>query len=115
MIRRTRQVGMFLRGPIPWWWLQAAMKLPGRALAVGVAAWLQAGLRGTTERLPVNLSRVGVDRSRASRGLAALERAGLVQVERRPGRPPLVTLMMGKAPGRFMNGKPECASVTGAA
>ncbi len=41
----------------------------------------------------VNLSRLSVDRSSASRGLAALEAAGLVAVKRRPGRKPLVTLL----------------------
>lgn len=92
--RRTRQVGMFLRGPIPWWWLQVAMTLPRPALAVGIAIWLQAGLRSSTKGLSVNLSRVGVERTGASRGLKSLEKAGLVEADRRPGRVPIVTLIL---------------------
>ena len=68
------------------------MVLPGRALAVGIACWFEAGIAGKRE-ISVNLSRVGVERTAASRGLAALERAGLVQVERRPGRKPLVRVI----------------------
>lgn len=84
---------LFLRGPIPWWWLKAAMALPGRALAVGLACWLQAGLRGSRADLPVNLSRAGIPRTSAARGLAALERAGLVRVHRHRGRKPLITIV----------------------
>jgi hypothetical protein len=84
----------FLRGPIPWDWLSHAMLLPGKALAVALHAWLLVGIKGTTT-VPVNLSRCAVDRSAASRGLRELERAGLVRVDRRAGRKPVVTLLLG--------------------
>lgn len=93
-LRRFAKGELFLRGPIPWAWLQRAMVLPGRALHVALSLWLQAGiLNGAL--VTVNLSRLSVDRSAASRGLAALEAAGLVSVRRRPGRKPLVTILSG--------------------
>lgn len=82
----------FLRGPIPWPWLVSAMKLPGCAVHVGLHLWVMAGITNTMT-VPLNLSRLSVDRSAASRGLAALEGARLVSVARRPGRKPLVTIL----------------------
>jgi hypothetical protein len=83
---------LFLKGPIPWSWLLKTMVLPGRALHVALVLWFRAGLAGNGV-VSVNLSRLPVDRSAASRGLAALEAAGLIAVRRRPGRKPLVTIL----------------------
>ena len=60
-------------------------------LAVGLAAWREAGCR-RIRTVPLNLSGLTVPRRTAQRGLSALECAGLVAVEHRKGRPPLVTL-----------------------
>src|SRR5262249_49194854 len=44
--------GMFIQGPIPLPWLGQACLLGGsKVLAVALAVWLQAGLRGRTEGL----------------------------------------------------------------
>lgn len=83
----------FLKGPIPWPWLTSAMALPGRALAVGIHVWLWAGVLQRFERIPLSLSRMPFPRSSGVRGLAALEAAGLLRVERRRGRRPLVTIV----------------------
>lgn len=92
-LRRFAKGELFLRGPIPWVWLQRAMALPGRALHVALHLWLMSGiLKGAV--VAINLSRLSVDRSAASRGLAALEAAGLVRATRRPGRKPVVTILM---------------------
>jgi hypothetical protein len=82
----------FLKGPVPWRWIEAAGKLPGKALAVGLAAWREAGCR-RARTVPLNLSALAVPRRTAQRGLTVLEGARLVSVERRKGRPPLVTLL----------------------
>lgn len=82
----------FLKGPVSWPWLQRAMALPGRAVHVGLHLWLMAGVLNS-KVVTINLSRLSVDRSAASRGLVALEAAGLVAVQRRPGRKPLVTIL----------------------
>ena len=84
----------FLRGPIPLDWLSAAARLPGRTLHAGVAIWLEAGFRDSPV---VPLSNVaghqfGLDRNSKYRALSWLEQAGLITVERKPGRSPLITI-----------------------
>jgi hypothetical protein len=85
----------FLKGPIPWSWLGRAGQLPGSALHVAIVIWHLAGLHGarTVALSNVPLDDLGVDRHAKRRGLAALEGAGLVVVERHAGRNPLVTLL----------------------
>jgi hypothetical protein len=84
----------FLKGPIPWNWLALAAKQPGRALHVGIALSFLAGLKrtGTVALSGRVLCELGLDRHAGYRGLAALEKAGLVSVVRHPGRLPVVTL-----------------------
>ena len=91
-VPRHRQGERFLKGPIPWAWLARAMALPGKAVHVGIAVWMAAGI-ARNGLIAVNLSRLPIGRSAASRGLAALERAGLVSVQRTAGRKPLVTVL----------------------
>lgn len=85
----------FLRGPIPWPWLEAAGRLPGKAMHVAIVLWLLAGInRGRPVKWePATAATLGVGRHAAYRGLAALERAGLVGVDRRIGRCPVVTIV----------------------
>jgi hypothetical protein len=97
--RRTER---FLRGPVPWSWLHQAMTLPGKALAVGVMLWQ---LRGVTGRRTVLfcLSRAatdGIPTTTARRAVRELERAGLVTVQRKPGRGLDVTILDVPAAGR---------------
>ena len=85
----------FLKGPIPWDWVEIASKLPGKALALGMLLWREAGMDGIG---PVTITSakaaaLGIDRSAKSRAVADLERVGLVRVERRPRQNPLVTLI----------------------
>ena len=97
-VRPPRRVqGYFVRGPVPWAWITAATRLPGRALHIGMSLWFRVG---RTNDMTVSLSlnavavELGFDRSTASRALAALSRAGLVSVERGPGRNCAVTVHM---------------------
>jgi hypothetical protein len=85
----------FLKGPIPWDWLQRAAREKGRALHVGVVLWFLAGIaKCSTVKLPSKvLVGCGLDRMTAWRGLRALEVAGLVTVVRHRGRQPRVTLL----------------------
>ena len=88
---------LFLRGPIQLSWLAAAGHLGGRALHVGVYLWHLAGLQ---DNLRVKLSTrklrdMGVRNRQATyQALAALERHGLLLIERYPGRCPVVTLIL---------------------
>ena len=79
---------------IPLDWIQAASKLPGKALQVGVALWHMAGV---TKKMTVSLSNArlesfGVSRSSKRRALMALAAAGLVKVTQETGKNPLVTI-----------------------
>ena len=85
----------FLKGPVPWDWLTLAAQLPGKALHVGVALWFWAGITYSREiALSVTrLAELGVGRHAAYRALKGLEKAGLVDVQRHPGRKPIVTVL----------------------
>ena len=100
--KRCRRVrGLFLRGPVPMVWLRAAMRLPGDTLAVGVELWHVAGLRGSMT-FNISVTRLcretGTSDKTARRAVQELERAGLVSVQRPPGRQLRVTIC--EAPGK---------------
>ena len=87
---------LFLRGPVPLWWLAAAGRLGGKALHIGIYAWHLSGLqddlcvRVSTRKL----QEFGVTRQAAYVALAALEHHHLLSVERRPGCCPVLTLIL---------------------
>ena len=89
----------FLKGPIPWAWLAKAAHQSGKALHVAIALWFLAGVKRkrTVALSGAVLRTLGVNRHSGYRGLAALEQAGLVSVERHPGRNPLVTILDAEA------------------
>jgi hypothetical protein len=93
----------FLRGPIPMDWLCAAARAAGRGsgFQVAIALWYLSGLNRQSKTVNLKgsiLREMGVDRHAGYRGLAALERAGLVSVERHSGQLPVVTLLSAGAP-----------------
>ena len=92
---RHRTGEWFLKGPIPGPWLHRAAVLPGRALHVALAVWYLAGIekRGHVKITWRVLDRFGVSPDAGRRGLLALERAGLVSVDRHRGRCPVVTIL----------------------
>ena len=93
---RPKKGDAYLGGNVPWSWITSAGTLPGRALHVGLVIWHLATKR-RSNRVKVNLQRLAadfdIDRSTASRALGRLATAGLVRVERRDGRCPMVTLL----------------------
>ena len=95
----------FLRGPIPWPWLLRAMPLPGRALAVALVLWREAGIRkAMTFSLPqARLREASISPQAGRRGLKALEIASLVTIRRPPGRS--LELAILDAPGSDRNGQ----------
>ena len=99
-VPRHRSGELFVRGPIPWAWLTAAARLPGRALHVGIVLWLESGLRSSAivALRQQHLRDLGVDRYAGYRGLSRLEQADLVDVQRHPGRLSAVTLRWPAAP-----------------
>jgi hypothetical protein len=90
-----RHSHLFLRGPIPLPWITIAANLPGKALHVGLLCWFLVGIRRArrVSLTPSKFIAFGLSRYSAYRGLAALEKAHLVAVERHRGRSPIVTLL----------------------
>jgi hypothetical protein len=76
-------------------WLSAAARLPGKSLHVGVALWHASDRDHSRVVLLGNAAaqRFGLDRNAKYRALAWLEQAGLVAVERKLGRPLIITLL----------------------
>lgn len=90
---------LFLQGPIPLKWLGVAAKLPGKTINVAIALWwLHRMAKGKPFKLTqTSLKYLDVKRDAASAALARLELAGLIQVERRPGQRPNIS-MVDRAP-----------------
>ena len=82
----------YLKGPIPWKWMSWAMVQPGKALHVAIHLWAWSGIK-RSKTVSLNLTQLGISKSSASRGLAALEYAGLVSVQRLPGSRSRVTIL----------------------
>src|SRR4051794_25871549 len=103
--RAARREAQFIKGPLPLGWIATAAKA-GPTLALLALKYKTDTLRQPWVKPPAAVLRLlGVDKDARSRAIAALERAGLVQVQRRRGRPPLVRLVPW-AP-RPSGGKPE--------
>ena len=78
---------------IPLSWIHQASRLPGKALQVGIAVW---HLVGVSKSRTVTLTRsrlgqFGLHHETGRRGLLALEKAGLVRVERSGNKSPRIT------------------------
>lgn len=93
---RPRKGEHFLKGPIPLPWLEIAASLPGKSLHAGVALWYAAGLTRSRSVALSNIAggKLGLDRNSKYRALQWLEQAGLVSVERKLGRAPIVTILI---------------------
>jgi DNA-binding MarR family transcriptional regulator len=91
---RQCRAGRFLKGPILMRDIAVAAKLPGKALAVLIAARHRIDMtRSAAVRLPARLMfELGVSKDAKARALRQLETAGLVTVERKQGRSPVITI-----------------------
>jgi hypothetical protein len=92
---RTAPGERFLMGPLPWAWLERAARLPHKALQVLLWLCRKAGCQRQCT-VPFRrrvVTTLGVKPRTAQRGLAELERAGLVHIQRPSGRALQVTLL----------------------
>ena len=96
---RPRAGEKFLKGPIPLDWLSTAARLPGKSLHVAIAIWFTASLAKSATVPLSNIAGLpfGLDRNAKYRAMAWLEKTGLICVERRLGRSPVVTVLELKA------------------
>lgn len=85
----------FLKGPIQWSWLIKAANLSGKILHVAIALFFISGLTKTNKikMQSARLKELGISRHAYSRALKELEDAHLVEVERKPGQTPTVTIL----------------------
>lgn len=96
----------FLKGPVCWHWLIRVHGLKKSAIKVGHGLWLMVGLekddfmrRGRAESKPIRVNRklkqrLRITPSQCSRGINALEVAGLIRVVKGgAGRCPVVTIV----------------------
>jgi DNA-binding transcriptional ArsR family regulator len=88
--------GKFIAGPVDVLWVVQASRLGVKALLVGLALWHLKRLRQADTFTVSNLmlQEWGVQPDAKSRALRALERAGLIRVEKRGKRSPRVTLVV---------------------
>ena len=89
--------GKFIAGPIDVSWVVQAKLLGATPLLVGLALWHLKKLRQADTFTVSNLmlQEWGVQPDAKSRALRALERAGLIRVEGRGKRSPLVAIVVG--------------------
>jgi len=80
-------------------WLGKAAALPGKTLNLALALWWRHGMaKGRPFKLTrMALRLVQVQRDAAGLGLARLEQAGLIQVQRSPGQRPTISILLAAA------------------
>src|SRR3954447_5909769 len=106
--RAAKREAQFIKGPLLLGWVaKAARAGHPQALPVLLALKYKTDtLRQPWVKPPAAVLRLlGVDKDARSRAIAALERAGLVEVQGRRGRPPLVRLVPWAPPSS--GGEPE--------
>ncbi len=101
-IPRHKPGETFIRGPIPWPWLKTATQLDGAGFAVTVGVWYLARRYGRNVRagIPELAESLGVGRTSIKSGLRLAELAGLISVERAPGKKLVLGLRSISGPGR---------------
>jgi hypothetical protein len=82
---------------VPLWWIAAATKATRTPGAMVCIELLHASWKANAATFPLpngRLARLGVNRETKRRVLQALERGGLIRVERPPRKTPIVTLIL---------------------
>ena len=90
--KKTR--GLFVKGPIPYEWVKNACKAGAGDLAWYL--WHKKGILGDNASIqirPAELKTLGLGDRKRQRQTDKLENAGLVSVERGPGKCPKIKLM----------------------
>ena len=85
----------FVRGPIPYEWLRLALNIGNKTGNLALAIWFLVGVKGSNPILltPHVLKDFSISPRSARRILSQLETAGLIRMDRKRGRSPLITLL----------------------
>lgn len=86
---------LFIKGPIPFNWLQKANSLGGSTGIVGIGLWFYVGINGSKYfKVDSKLDRfTGVSRQTRQSALQRLQSAGLIKYWNRHGGYPLVEVL----------------------
>ena len=94
LARQNGKTVRFIRGPIPHGWISQACCLGGKCANLAWAIWYMHGMEGSPVRLPCRIrNEFGLGRSSTYYALQLMEDAGLICVERGPGRSPRVVML----------------------
>ena len=79
--RAKKRAEMFVKGPVPMWWMEKAHKLGGSALWLGLLAWHKAGM-GCESMKASNAycEAYGISKQAKRRAIKALADAGLMRI-----------------------------------
>jgi hypothetical protein len=93
--KKLRSSAKFIKGPIPFSWLQSASQSFGSGANVGIAIWFLVGVRKSRT---VKISKEAIDLSGCTRQtfyktLQQLEQIGLIAVRRKFGQRPTITIL----------------------
>ena len=93
--RTIMKTKLFIKGPIPLWWLTIANRSGGCTSAVAILLWFYDGMNeGQPFKLTWRLDEVtGISRQARQRALRKLEGAGLIQLTIRHGASPIVRII----------------------
>jgi hypothetical protein len=85
----------FVRGPIPMNWIRAAIPLGRKSINVVLAVWFLAGFKRESQvkLTAATLADFDVTSQAARAILRRFETAGLVVVDRKRGRSPIITIL----------------------
>ena len=91
---RPQRGEKFVRGPIPLDWIKAAIPCGRKSINVVLALWYLAGFNRSNpiKLTPATLLDFGVSAESARSILKRFEQVGLVSVDRKRGRSPIVTI-----------------------
>jgi hypothetical protein len=96
VVGKPHAAGPYVRGPIPLSWLSKAGEIGGKALAVALAIRFHSGRQRYARTVAVSnelVEQFGVTRKSKYAALDALEEAGLIRVDQRPKKTPVVTII----------------------
>lgn len=93
--KQEKRAGRFVKGPLPWPWVTAAAQCHPRAIEILLAVKMLSDTSGQQEvALSTELlADLGINKDMKSRVVAALENAGIIRVDHKPGRLLRVSLL----------------------
>jgi hypothetical protein len=94
-LRVARSQKLFIKGPIPFDWLQEANAIGGSTGIVAVALWFYVGLSGAKRfKIDSRLDQLcGLTRQTRDQVLQRLDYAGLIELAKKRGSYPIVAIL----------------------